>query len=55
MMPEMGADPQNVQKALDETFANAMDDFINSARGAGPDKKSVLLMIIKKSSQKLPG
>jgi hypothetical protein len=55
MMPEMGADPQNVQKALDETFANAMDDFINSARGAGPDKKERTLDDYKKEFAEATG
>ncbi len=55
MMPEMGADPQNVQKALDETFASAMDDFINSARGAGPDKKERTLDDYKKEFAEATG
>ena len=55
MMPEMGADPQNVQKALDETFAGAMDDFINSVRGAGPDKKERTLDEYKKEFAEATG
>jgi|14BtaG_2_1085337.scaffolds.fasta_scaffold02118_7 hypothetical protein len=55
MMPEMGADPQNVQKALDETFASAMDDFINSVRGAGPDKKERTLDDYKKEFAEATG
>jgi hypothetical protein len=55
MMPEMGADSQNVQKALDETFAGAMDDFINSVRGAGPDKKERTLDEYKKEFAEATG
>lgn len=55
MMPEVGADPQNVQKALDETFAGAMDDFINSVRGAGPDKKERTLDEYKKEFAEATG
>lgn len=55
MMPEMGADPQNVQKALDETFAGAMDDFINSVRGSGPDKKERNLDEYKKEFAEATG
>lgn len=55
MMPEMGADPQNVQKALDETFSGAMDDFINSVRGAGPDKKERTLDEYKKEFAEATG
>lgn len=55
MMPEVGADPQNVQKALDETFAGAMDDFINSVRGAGPDKKERTIDEYKKEFAEATG
>lgn len=55
MMPEMGGDPQDVQKGLEDSFSQAMADFIGNVRGTGPGDKEMSLADYKKEFAEATG
>jgi hypothetical protein len=55
MMPETGGDPTDMQKGLEDSFSQAMADFIGNVRGTGPGDKEMSLADYKKEFAEATG